>query len=121
MLLNIDKGVPSTVLACVMVAGVAAALLAGSPYVPYMVLSIAGLVWWAVCRGEAPGPVVWYVVLGACVVLAVATYADMKQILLDPDITGVLCMVAGLTGLAVVSRWALSRERSARACRPTGK
>lgn len=92
-----------------MAAGLVSGLLAEAAYVPYMALAAVGLVICLVCRQEAPQPTTGYVVLGACVLLGISTYADAKQILSNPDIVGVVCMVAGMVGLAVVARWAVSR------------
>ena len=106
--MNIYNGIPGVALVGTMAAGVVAGLVAGTAYVPYTALAVAGLVWYAMCRREAPRVAVGYAVLGACVLLAVAAYGDMKQTLLEPDITGVVCTAGGLVGLAVVVRWTVS-------------
>lgn len=108
MLLNINNDILNTALAAIMISGIAAGLLSGEVYIPYTALAVAGLVWYFVCRWEMPRPVVEYVVLVACMLLAVSTYADTKHILTSPNIASVACMMAGLVGLGVVLRWAVS-------------
>ena len=108
MVLNINS-ILNTTLAGIMMSGIAVGLLSGETYIPHTALAVAGLVWYFVCRWEMPRPVVGYVVLVACILLAVSTYVDMKHILTSPNITGVMCMIGGLVGLGVVLRWAVSR------------
>lgn len=112
MQLNVDTGITGTVLAGIMAAGIVAGLLAETAYVPYTALAACGLVWYFLCRRTAPRPVIGYAVLGACILLAVSAYSDTKHIIHQPDMAGVACMVAGLTGLVVVSRWAVSRAQA---------
>ena len=107
--MNVDTNIIDTALAGVMAAGIVMGLLAGMAYVPYMALAVSGLVWYFLCRRTVPRLAVGYVVLGACALLAVSTYNDAKHIIYQPDVVGVVCMAAGLTGLVVVFRWAVSR------------
>lgn len=107
--MNIYDGVLGIALVVTMAAGIVAGLMAETAYVPHMALAASGLVWYALCRREAPQTAIRYVVLGACILLAIATYGDTKRILASPDAVGVACMVGGLVGLAVVLRWVVPR------------
>lgn len=103
------KTAADSALVCVMCAGTLAGMLAETLYGPFVVLATIGLVYHLVYDHGAPRPAVGYAVLAACMLLTVASYTDMKQVLAEPDAYGIACMAGAMAGLATAAMRARPR------------